>query len=141
MVSEQPVKILGRCYNASLKDKEQVQQLRQEIVNGLENINKTPLPCSVILLLKDLRSHGQALWKTIRAVSEVAERAASGFGTSRMTHAGPQVPRKGEFQRRLTTGHKLKADQPAAGHPYEGCVKGMKHPGRARLDASKMVAC
>lgn len=30
-VSEQPVKSLGRWYNASLKDKEQVEQLRQEI--------------------------------------------------------------------------------------------------------------
>ncbi|KAJ8393735.1 hypothetical protein AAFF_G00057880 [Aldrovandia affinis] len=43
-VSEQPVKSLGRWYNASLKDKEQVQQLRQDIVNGLDNINKTLLP-------------------------------------------------------------------------------------------------
>lgn len=43
-VSEQPVKILGRWYNSSLKDKEQVQQLRQEIVNGLNNIDKTLLP-------------------------------------------------------------------------------------------------
>ncbi|KAJ8390956.1 hypothetical protein AAFF_G00098760 [Aldrovandia affinis] len=43
-VSEQPVKSLGRWYNASLKDKEQVQQLRQDIVNGLDNMNKTLLP-------------------------------------------------------------------------------------------------
>ncbi|KAJ8386813.1 hypothetical protein AAFF_G00166080 [Aldrovandia affinis] len=43
-VSEQPVKSLGRWYNASLKDKEQVQQLRQDIINGLDNINKTLLP-------------------------------------------------------------------------------------------------
>lgn len=43
-VSQQPVETLGRWYNASLKDKEQVQQLRQEIVNGLENINQTLLP-------------------------------------------------------------------------------------------------
>ncbi|KAJ8417382.1 hypothetical protein AAFF_G00286090 [Aldrovandia affinis] len=43
-VSEQPVKSLGRWYNASLKDKEQVQQLRQDIVNSLDNINKTLLP-------------------------------------------------------------------------------------------------
>lgn len=43
-VSEQPVKSLGRWYNASLKDKEQVQQLRQEIVSGLKNINQTLLP-------------------------------------------------------------------------------------------------
>ena len=43
-VSEQPVKSLGRWYNASLKDKDQVQQLRQDIANGLESINKTLLP-------------------------------------------------------------------------------------------------
>ena len=43
-VSEQPVKSLGRWYNASLKDKEQVEQLRQEIGKGLENIDKTLLP-------------------------------------------------------------------------------------------------
>lgn len=43
-VSEQPVKSLGRWYNASLKDKDQVQQLKQDITNNLEDINKTPLP-------------------------------------------------------------------------------------------------
>lgn len=43
-VSEQLVKSLGRWYNSSLKDKEQVQQLRQEIVSGLENTNKALLP-------------------------------------------------------------------------------------------------
>lgn len=43
-VSDQPVKSLGRWYNAILKDKEQVQQLRQDIANGLEIINKTLLP-------------------------------------------------------------------------------------------------
>lgn len=39
-VSEQPVNSLGRWYNASLRDKDQVQQVRQDI-NSLENINKT----------------------------------------------------------------------------------------------------
>lgn len=38
-VAEQHVKSLGRWYNVSLKDKDQVQQLRQDIVNGLDNIN------------------------------------------------------------------------------------------------------
>lgn len=42
-VSEQPVKSLGRWYNSSLEDKEQVQQLMQEIVNGLNNTGKTLL--------------------------------------------------------------------------------------------------
>ncbi|KAF4113666.1 hypothetical protein G5714_006211 [Onychostoma macrolepis] len=43
-VSEQPVKSLGRWYNASLRDKDQVQQVRQDITNSLENINRTLLP-------------------------------------------------------------------------------------------------
>ncbi|KAJ8414647.1 hypothetical protein AAFF_G00038490 [Aldrovandia affinis] len=36
--------IKGELKDVSLKDKEQVQQLRQDIVNGLDNINKTLLP-------------------------------------------------------------------------------------------------
>uniref|UniRef100_A0A3P9H1W7 Reverse transcriptase domain-containing protein n=1 Tax=Oryzias latipes TaxID=8090 RepID=A0A3P9H1W7_ORYLA len=43
-VSEKPVKSLGRWYDASLKDKEQVEQLRKDIAGGLENINRTLLP-------------------------------------------------------------------------------------------------
>lgn len=43
-VSEQPVKSLDRWYNTSLKDKDQVQHLKQDITNSLEIINKTPLP-------------------------------------------------------------------------------------------------
>ncbi|XP_035862163.1 uncharacterized protein LOC118496075 [Sander lucioperca] len=44
MVSEKPVKSLGRWYDASLKDKEQVEQLRKEVASGLENIDRTLLP-------------------------------------------------------------------------------------------------
>lgn len=43
-VSEKPVKSLGRWYDASLKDKEQVEQLRKEVASGLENIDRTLLP-------------------------------------------------------------------------------------------------
>ena len=43
-VSEKPVKSLGRWYDASLKDKEQVDQLRKDVASGLENINRTALP-------------------------------------------------------------------------------------------------
>lgn len=43
MVSEKPFKSLGRCYDASLKDHEQVQQLKQDIGRGLENINQSML--------------------------------------------------------------------------------------------------
>ncbi|KAK0156516.1 Retrovirus-related Pol polyprotein from type-1 retrotransposable element R2 [Merluccius polli] len=44
MVSEKPVKSLGRWYDSSLKDKEQVEQLRKEVASGLENIDRTLLP-------------------------------------------------------------------------------------------------
>lgn len=43
-VSEKPVKSLGRWYDASLRDKEQVDKLRKEVASGLENINRTLLP-------------------------------------------------------------------------------------------------
>lgn len=43
-VSEKPVKSLGRWYDASLKDKEQVEQLRKEVASGLEKIDRTLLP-------------------------------------------------------------------------------------------------
>ncbi|CAM4720493.1 unnamed protein product [Leuciscus chuanchicus] len=44
LVSEQPVKSLGRWYNASLKDAEQCDQLREETIKGLVSIDKTSLP-------------------------------------------------------------------------------------------------
>ncbi len=43
-VSDQPVKSLGRWYDASLKDKDQVQQLHKDISSGLQAIDKTQLP-------------------------------------------------------------------------------------------------
>lgn len=43
-VSEKPVESLGRWYDASLRDKEQVDQLRKEVASGLENIEGTLLP-------------------------------------------------------------------------------------------------
>ncbi len=43
-VAEKPVKSLGRWYHAILKDSEQVDQLRQDTMCGLEIINKTMLP-------------------------------------------------------------------------------------------------
>lgn len=43
-VSEQPVKSLGRWYNASLRDKDQVKKIKQDMTISLENINKTLLP-------------------------------------------------------------------------------------------------
>lgn len=43
-VSEQPVKSLGRWYDSSLKDKDQVQQLRKDLSSGLQSIDNTQLP-------------------------------------------------------------------------------------------------
>jgi hypothetical protein len=43
-VSEQPVKSLGRWYDASLKDKDQVQQLHKDISSSLQSIDNTQLP-------------------------------------------------------------------------------------------------
>uniref|UniRef100_A0A3B1JD36 Reverse transcriptase domain-containing protein n=1 Tax=Astyanax mexicanus TaxID=7994 RepID=A0A3B1JD36_ASTMX len=44
LVSELPVKSLGRWYNASLKDSDQADQLRKETIKGLASIDKTLLP-------------------------------------------------------------------------------------------------
>lgn len=44
MVSEHPVKSLGRWYNASLKDADQSDQLREETIRSLVTIDKTSLP-------------------------------------------------------------------------------------------------
>lgn len=41
---EKPVKSLGRWYDATLKDTEQVDQLRRDTFNGLERIDKSLLP-------------------------------------------------------------------------------------------------
>ena len=43
-VSEKPVKSLGRWYDSSLKDKEQVEQLRKEVARDLKAIDGTMLP-------------------------------------------------------------------------------------------------
>ena len=53
---------LGKSYNASLKDKEQVQQLKQEIVNGLETINKILLPGKLKLWCLQFRLFPQTMW-------------------------------------------------------------------------------
>ncbi len=43
-VLEMPVKSLGRWYNASLKDSDQSDQLREETIKGLDSINNTLIP-------------------------------------------------------------------------------------------------
>ena len=60
-VSEQPVKSLGRWYNASLRDKDQVQQIRQDITNSLENI-KTLLPGKLKLWFLQFGLLPQVMW-------------------------------------------------------------------------------
>ena len=44
MVSKKPMKSFGRCYDASLKDYEQVHQLKQDVNSGLKNFDQTMLP-------------------------------------------------------------------------------------------------
>ncbi|TWW73418.1 hypothetical protein D4764_15G0008120 [Takifugu flavidus] len=61
-VSEQPVKSLGRWYNASLKDKDQVQHLKQDITNSLKIINKTPLPGKLKLWCLQFGLLPQVMW-------------------------------------------------------------------------------
>ena len=43
-VLEKPVKSLGRWYSAELKDSKQLEQLKQDTINGLKQINSTALP-------------------------------------------------------------------------------------------------
>ena len=43
-VSDKPIKSLGWCYDASLKECEQVQQLKQEVNRGLKNIDQSMPP-------------------------------------------------------------------------------------------------
>ena len=43
-VTEKPIKSLGRWYDAKLKDSDQAHELRQELVKGLQVIDKSMLP-------------------------------------------------------------------------------------------------
>ena len=61
-VSEKPVKSLGRWYDASLKDKEQVDQLRKDVASGLENINRTALPGKLKLWCMQFGLLPRLLW-------------------------------------------------------------------------------
>lgn len=61
-VSEQPVKSLGRWYDASLKDKDQVQQLRKDINSGLKSIDNTQLPGKLKIWCLQLGLLPRMLW-------------------------------------------------------------------------------
>ena len=62
-VSEQPIKSLGRWYDAaSLRDKDQVQQISQDITNSLENINNTLLPGKLKLLCLQFGLLPRVMW-------------------------------------------------------------------------------
>ncbi|KAL6470906.1 hypothetical protein MHYP_G00195560 [Metynnis hypsauchen] len=43
-ILQKPIKSLGRWYNATLNDTEQIEQLRQDTISGLKQINNTGLP-------------------------------------------------------------------------------------------------
>src|SRR4029434_1484687 len=53
---------LGRWYDASLKDKEQVDQLRKDVASGLENINRTALPGKLKLWCMQFGLLPRLLW-------------------------------------------------------------------------------
>ena len=61
-VSEQPIQSLGRWYDASLRNTYQVQQIRQDITNRLENINKTLLPGKLKLWCLQFGLFPQVMW-------------------------------------------------------------------------------
>ncbi|KAL7853971.1 hypothetical protein AOLI_G00208150 [Acnodon oligacanthus] len=52
----------GGWHNASLRDKDQVQQVRQDIIKCLENINKTLLPGKLKLWCLQFRLLPHAMW-------------------------------------------------------------------------------
>jgi len=56
------VKSLGQWYDASLKDKEQVDQLRKDVASGLENIDRTALPGKLKLWCMQFGLLPRLLW-------------------------------------------------------------------------------
>lgn len=61
-VAENPVKSFGRWYNATLKDTDQVGQLRKDNINGLESINKSLLPGRLKLWCLQLGLLSRLMW-------------------------------------------------------------------------------
>lgn len=54
MVSALPIKSLGRWYNASFKDSDQSNQLREETIIGLTSVDKTSLPGKLKLISQSI---------------------------------------------------------------------------------------
>ena len=57
-----PVKSLGRWYNADLSDREQVEQLRKDVVEGLEKIDRSGLPGKLKLWCMQFGLFPRVMW-------------------------------------------------------------------------------
>ena len=76
---------------------------------------------STIRLLKELGIHGQALWNTIRSVSEEADKSSWWIWLKRKDPCwAPNA--SGWSLGTVDTGYMLRADHPAAGCPCGGCI-------------------
>lgn len=61
-VAEKPVKTLGSWYDTTLKDTVQIEQLRQDIISGLQKIEKTMLPSRLQLWCLQFGLLPQLMW-------------------------------------------------------------------------------
>ncbi|MCI0139902.1 hypothetical protein [Enterococcus faecalis] len=57
-----PVKSLGRWYNADLSDREQVEQLRKDVVEGLGKIDSSGLPGKLKLWCMQFGLFPRVMW-------------------------------------------------------------------------------
>lgn len=78
-VSEKPVKSLGRWYEANLKNKDQVDQLRQPTIYGLERIDKSLLPGRLKLWCLQFSLLPRLTWPLTIYEVEKLERLISSF--------------------------------------------------------------
>ncbi|CAJ1083019.1 uncharacterized protein LOC125005379 [Xyrichtys novacula] len=67
LVSELPVKSLGRLYNAHLKDSDQSDQLREETIKALVSIDKTLLPGKLKLWCLQFGLLPHLMWPLMRS--------------------------------------------------------------------------
>lgn len=61
-VLEQPIKGLRRCYDANLKDSQQVQQMRMDTITGLRHIDKSALPGKLKVLCLEFGLLPHLMW-------------------------------------------------------------------------------
>lgn len=61
-VLEQPIKGLRCCYDANLKDSQQVQQMRMDTITGLRHIDKSALPGKLKVLCLEFGLLPRLMW-------------------------------------------------------------------------------